>query len=370
MHPEERSSPVVEPQSYRLHWGDEHPIIDLGSGRDDGPLPGKERRLAAEEALRFPAVVIYGERKSGVGSLLRWWSAVFQKVRRPAVSVRIRAPGANEIHWTSAETSRSKDARSRRDDLRTSIADFFADPGPPSADTLFKALRSEQHLLPLFVSGFDGGEPEKARLIVTHLRAAVELRLPLLAIVVTSAAPLVDPAMLESGFVSVAHQFRVAPFGPEEVGALSSAMADPPGLLTEDAQRALSDLTGGQPLLVDRAMEEIRQGRLKAPGTRADVEKAAHAIRRTPPNVVGIWQKQLTKVLSASLELRRVLQHYVEGNFATPALAARWPPHARERALFISGWVGLDRFGRWGIRSPLHRDWARPVLASVEEMPR
>lgn len=345
--------PTADPQ-FKLQWGDDYPLISLGLGRDDQPLPGELTRQASNVLSEYQAVVFFAERKAGVASLLRWWRG---RLERPSVVVRAATPSSSTMSWTRM-------ADDSTPTMNTALASFLSDPSAGNAEHLFRAVRELGEVVHLFVTGLDAIEDaNKARSIMTQLRVAVEAQIPLRIAVATASVPVVADAFLDSGFISVAQLFRLAPFREDEVGALCAAMGQPgKSLLTEEAQRRLIDVTGGQPLLVDRALVEIRR-RVKSQGTSQRVGEALDAIRRTPPEVVKVWQNQLRECLRGNIELRRALETYVENNTISDTMPKAWPPPARERGLFFNGWVGCDRFGRWGIRSPLHQEWARPVLS-------
>lgn len=89
------------------------------------------------------------------------------------------------------------------------------------------------------------------------------------------------------------------------------------------------------------------------------VERAAREMRMLPPAQAKQWQENLRAILTNEPELIHTMEAYVTGRTMGPA---RFPPPAKERSLFIAGWIGLNKEDRWGISSKFHAHLASFVL--------
>lgn len=122
--------------------------------------------------------------------------------------------------------------------------------------------------------------------------------------------------------------------------------------------------TGGQPTLVTHLLQRLKE--LKNGKNEFDkdsIDEAMRRIRVSPPLECAAWIEHLKSALKSNPALAHRFEAYVRGESIGPTY---FPPLPDERELFVSGWVGLDQDGRWGITSQFHAHLARQVLLALK----
>lgn len=101
---------------------------------------------------------------------------------------------------------------------------------------------------------------------------------------------------------------------------------------------------GGHPLMTKMLIERLR------PGSR-DLDAEITRLINGPPSAAKRWHERLER----ALEQRRTLR----GNFERHLYGGdRAAPESGDLPLYIMGWLGPVG-SRWGLRSEVHRTWAR-----------
>lgn len=355
----EQSADLLGFEHVRAHLGQPWLATRLVKRGNTLPLPGKPDAIDATTAGKAGCALLLAERHSGMAVLMKQWLAWAKAYDWPALMVHGTRP------LSTFEPAQSLAFGVGMDRVLHAMQDAPA----ILADVLLKLL-GEADAFVLLVSFDDASHSEeKTRVIVSQLRAAFEGANGRLRIVV--AAPsyniLLDTGTT-SGLITVGDVYRLASFDvPAIVSMLRSRLSDQdPTDSWDDAARRIWRATGGQPFLVNVFLERCVEARAANPGAgvAALVRRVVPMVERTPPAIVRIWQDQLHLVLSRTPELARVMEQYVENN--PRRIDPPWPePPAIETELFACGWIGervTDGHREWGIRSDLHREWARPVL--------
>lgn len=310
--------------------------------------------FGAAELETLRAAVIFGERRSGCLVALRWIrdhlpaSVTGALVDGPDVPITWN-PGAEEH---ASQELKEALRKLQEGDVAAACAELKTLCTPGAAKPLVLLVR--------FYEAPD--QLKDYRKLVYGLRGLWEAfpdrRVRL--VVATSWWDLVIDTIEESGLISIGDCYRVAPWGEDAVGAAARALLPPEGISVATAAR-VAEATGGQPLLVELALRDMA-----ALGESADLEDGAESalesLRQGPPEIVGIWQQQLEALVKTDPELALRLQRYVEGYRLVRPRGTPWPALRADLPLYVSGWLGFDARGDWGIRSPLHRTWARAIL--------
>ncbi|MEM8711516.1 MAG: hypothetical protein AAGG01_11225, partial [Planctomycetota bacterium] len=135
-----------------------------------------------------------------------------------------------------------------------------------------------------------------------------------------------------------------------------------------DFGRELQMSTGGQPLLVQLALDRARKKRMDKPLRRSDAKAAYRSLRDTPPRKLDAWRSQLARFVQQSYNNRKLVQSLAGGeSYRVPEGTASVP--AGLDVLSLMGWVHagpVDRESdaeheRWRF-SELHQYWAKDVL--------
>lgn len=330
---------------------------------DEQRLPGNLTELTADELCASSAGIVFGERRAGSGAFARWWLRSLSA----EVAIIVRAQDLT-VECSSAITPTERDA------LRPAIEDFVTGEDVAAAHGRFKkTLRetfgrqierspggdSEARTVWLFLRQLaELSDPDRLRRRLSLLRGDVESGEPLRVWVSTSWLDPVADRLQDSGLVSASHAYRM----PSLDSAAIQEAAAGRGLDARVADE-ICDVTGGQPLLVQRLVDALPRGEPAPLPTPDDVQQAARELRASPPQVVSLWQEQLRILVTRLRNLQPILDAYVQGHSVVLDGSERAHLVPAERHLFIAGWVGPNRQeSRWGLRSPLHRVWARQVL--------
>jgi hypothetical protein len=194
-------------------------------------------------------------------------------------------------------------------------------------------------------------EAENGTTLGSELRGAWEYEQPMKhvgLIVSASATHLFRGDRAFSGLLGLSNAYRPVIFSEAHVAELAGAA----GLdLKKEALFEVMRLSGGQSLLVDRALAELK-GR---PG--GSREKDRQAVRNATEPIARQWRSQLMLLLKGDRRLGSQLEPYVSSRKRADALATM-----EEKELFVAGWLGCGIPGGWRIRSDLHSEWARQVL--------
>ena len=120
----------------------------------------------------------------------------------------------------------------------------------------------------------------------------------------------------------------------------------------------LKRLVGGQPKLTDVLMQHVYEVCSEAAQFEPALRERADRLRKFPPECVTEWRIHLRALLKRP-ETRRLVRAYVTGS--TKQLTGG-ELDSDDLALFLAGWVGAQPDGTGGIRSEVHRTWAREEL--------
>lgn len=121
--------------------------------------------------------------------------------------------------------------------------------------------------------------------------------------------------------------------------------------------------TGGHPLLVEQLGRHLRDaGHARRRFGVSEVEEAMRRMRNTLPSACAAWLEHLRRAVKEQPNLIYPLEAYLKGETLGPF---RFPPPASELELHLSGWVGLDTDGHWGISSRFHLFLASQVMSEL-----
>ena len=353
----------------RIRWDRVYPVVRIKRPGPVSELPGSETIVSSTDVLTCADTLVFGERSGGVRDFLVWWCKELDAERHPWVLVWGSAWDRGFFQWSE----HADDAL--RQEGNAAIEAFGRE---GSAIDRAKALKEWANQLD------NRGRP--CTLIIRHLTGLRELEAvqaaealsvlresrnggSLCLVVADTSETLYLPKKDISGYWRFSSAYRLAPLDDDSVRALAARGSDDwrPLRFADKALEAFIGQTGGQPLLVQELLARLRESTDRPKAKRvseASVIQAATRMRSAPPSVVRLWQADLTGILNEHPELRSSMETYTLGRTLGPA---RFPPPPEERPLFIAGWVRINRAGRWGIASELHRDLAREVLDELGE---
>lgn len=361
--------PLYEPL---IRWlaGRGYALIELGRGGLPVDLPGRRMTVTDEDVLGESDTLLLSERCGGSRDLLKWWCHRLDEAGRPWVLVHAAHLASQLFQWGREVTAEQKEVASpainsllsdaNRTQRIKALVDWANPEKLPSDFTLI--------IRDLMMAGQENGIE-----VATALRTIRDQHLaPKLQIVLLSHSESTFQDRYDrSGYLSLLRQFRLPKLEAHEIGRLAAKRAGPDeagvGLILEGAARDhFMDQTGGQPLLVQHLLRRLRQ-LAEGPITTvsvADVEQAGHHLRQSQPEQVAQWQEDLRRLLEQQPEMMATMKAYLLGQSLGPS---RFPPPHQDRPLFIAGWVGVNRLGRWGIASEYHAHLAGPVMDELLE---
>lgn len=374
----EHGVPVAEKDKQgRVHvaWKDGRrrscmPVVQLTADGADLPLPGHPDVLKSAGVAHLESAVLFAERRSGVGRLVHW---LLEHCGVEGVCVRAPegalawSPRAEEIARMGAESDALR--REWISTLRT-LSTCTAS----SVTTLMSSLADRKDPLFLVLRLNDSRRTfDQTREFVSRLRACYEEHRDRLRLVLATSWPdLVIDTLEQSGFISIGNAYRLASFGVDELRAMTTVFPHLAGeVISTSTLHNIRRITGGQPHLVECLLRELAQiarhhasADTRGDSFQAALDLAQQRLAHSPPAIVAVWQDHLAGLLHEHPELRLPLERYVENHTLNADLPYRYPPPRSEWHLYVAGWVGPDPSWReWGIRSLLHREWARQVLA-------
>lgn len=168
-----------------------------------------------------------------------------------------------------------------------------------------------------------------------------------------------------SAIVQVSQLCRLPRFNEHDLRELIIRRSGKNNDLDEGAAATTSQtihkLTGGQPLLAERALREAVLGKTLVEG------KLLAQLRDYPPSSLIKWQQRLARMVDSEPSLRAAARDLSAGReYAIGGSdPSQWAPHMA-RALSLSGWMSPGRGPNgpntvWRM-SNLHRAWAAPVI--------
>lgn len=347
--------PAFRQEGERLiaEWGMHLPLVEIGR---DGVIPplvrGVPTWLGSQDAAALRVAIVVGERASGRLSALRW---IVHHLPKPTTGVMVPGTG-RPLRWSphAAEDLRPPVEAALKPLNRGDARDLNA------FEKHVAALEKQPLVVLVDLSGntvrFDDERRLVALLRGLHERSRGTLRL----VVSTAWWTLVDQTNLESDLVSVSRVLSVAPWSAAVAARLAERFPQLPPHAGDDLQELVAS-TGGQPALVEHLLRDMSAD-VGVGAFAQRLHAARERLRRYPPAVVTVWKQQLAKLLRAP-DLRVAMGQYVEAPLRAEALGRL----SRDLPLLASGWLGFDAQGRCGIRSDLHRAWARDVLMGVRK---
>ncbi len=341
--------PTFRQEGERFHaeWGARLPVLEIGrDGVLSSVLRDAPRWLDRVALQRLRSAIVIGERHAGRLASLRW---ITEHLPADMPGVLIPGTGRPLIWSPRAPAKLRRGVESAIEPLnRTHGRDLEA--FEAGSATLFKS----PVVLLVDLSG-NAERVQAEQQVVARLRALHESSAGAIRLVVGTAWwSMVDQTNLESDLVNLSSVWSVPPWAKSTVARLAEAFQGVPRWEDNDLD-TLVEATGGQPALIENALRDVA-----AAGSGLFRERLAAALdrqRRYPPAAVSIWKAQLRALLKAP-ELARAVREYVEA----PLRADAQGRLSRDLPLVASGWLGFDASGRCGIRSDLHRAWARDVL--------
>jgi hypothetical protein len=364
----EQTTPIVEKieldegrSELRVRWEEGYPVLVLGEPGTSSPLPGSEKVLAKEIALKQRNVIVLGERGGGVSDLLRWWREALDESSVPWLYIRGGA-------WKKSlmETSTVEPQGASLEDLYEALKSFRDAPeADEKADLLAQWASQLTNHFHLIIRDFSVLGEETASAMADALRLICEQgKYPNLHLLIGSTREFYFSDRLFSGYGGLAYCYRFRGLQAPEIIALftrDALLRDAEIELDTDTIDEILDFTGGQPLLVQSLLRRVCDIRVSGRITQRDVKKACQLDKESPPNHVRFWKDDLRRILADEPKLVTAMRKYVHRQ-TLGAGGVPWPPPAIERALLVSGWAKLNRLGRWGIASDLHASLASSVL--------
>lgn len=347
---------LAEPQ---LQWagGAKQWVIEIGSPTEKIYLPGSFASVDIGQLRNRNDILILSERSGGSRSLLSWWERQLDSEGEPWVHI-------DAMMWDE-DILRKNPGWSNKSALDALLELGKATDRLAGTVALNSLLKAHEGPLTVFLRDLPSLNA-RALAVASAFRAFRELhrQTQLRVVLISHQEYFADSVYHQSGYLPMLWQLKTRSFEVAEIEILAQAWASRTGtnqtLLSTMPGKGVFDLTGGQPLLVQRFFATIAQAKEAwrlAP--QAAMAKAAQLLRSDPPEACRSWTEELKAALKSDNRLANQLHAYVRGASLVPA---RFPPPAFERPLFVAGWLGLDRLGRWGIRSTLHADLARQVL--------
>lgn len=321
-------------------------------------LPGREINFSKNDLQSNKHILIYSERSGGTSDFLEWVCDRLNEMGEEWLLIN-----GEKWDWDFCQKSAKTDQIDKTAaDLKTLIEKF----GRENIH-LFNWVKNLSAPFTFIIRNLLFLGEEISLQIATAIRVVAETaRNPFFKVLIASTS---ESVFLDfpyrSGLISLTNQYRILPFSVNEIKLLACEGVDPPLHFseTDNALECFYGHTGGQRLLVNHMLRRLRELTSPLETTRLVsvelVERAAREMRMLSPSQVKSWQEQLRAILKAEPELIQPMQAYVTGRTLGPA---RFPPPAKERFLFIAGWIGLNKVGRWGISSTFHAHLARPVL--------
>lgn len=374
-------APSYEP---RIRWrkGEAYAAVELGRDGATIPLPGKPMLIDDNIVLKQQDTLILSERSGGSRDFLDWWCQRLNRREETWVLVHAREWAQDFFDWSPKFKSNKKISKKNDDnpDERSIVAEAIerfgtVEGSTERAQSIAKWTKTLQKPFTLIIRDLMGLGPDKSLEIATALRSLRDHNLAkkLKIVLVSHSESILGDLYDRSGYLYLLRQFRVPSRSDKEIIKLvgwlrqvseANASLQPHLSLSQEAVDALLDSTGGQPLLIQRMIKSLSHLVKRVDSTEfcvneMDVANASRLLRSTPPDQCRIWVEDLKNLLSVEPDLISTMRSYVTGHSLG---RARFPPSANERPLFVAGWVGLDRLGRWGIKSSFHAHLARPVL--------
>ncbi len=334
---------MQQPQGHRLEELMRCPFHRVLANGIDRDLPGERvpnlAALFGQQPYLPKAVLLFGERQAGSFEVLQRWHRRLGEQSLPAALLHDRAMGHS---WTAAACTGTPVDEGHETMLRG-----FLD-GARGLGELRAYLKGHMALpLVVMLRRLEFLAPQ----VDQRLRAAADEGV-LVPVAIVADERLVREAPEASSLLTIADAYRLPSYTVDAVRALA------PSLDVNQAQDALES-TGGQLVLTGRLLDALPNGSSRT--TPSQLKQALASLHRSPPPIVEVWKQALRALLNDEPALAEGLRRFVEGKYLVPG-RPDYPPPSRQRALYVSGWLGVTRLGWWGIRSDLHRAWAREVL--------
>jgi hypothetical protein len=387
---EARVVPEVEhPDIPIVRWGgagERHRLIRLGAEADFLALPGIPVTVDENDLLQHRHVLIVGERSGGASLFLRWWRSRLDQRQPPVAWAQVHGNA-----WLPELIEGSFDSWAARgslsDGLRETIIESIAElgrqrePGQRAA-ALQRLDMSCPEPFCLIIRDPEGLGEEAAEKLGIGLRIYAERQrartLPsptrLNTLISSTSQRFFLDAAHHSGYIASCHVYRLPWLDAQEIKLLLEwspsgepwACVDP--AKEEQILEELLRLSGGQPLLIQATRSHLLGMRQQDRDdvhtiTEARIRSVARTLRRSPPAITRVWQKELVDLVEDRPNLRQSMSEYVAGKSLSHR---RFPPPAQERSLHIAGWLQCNYLGRWSIASKLHAELAARVLIGSE----
>ena len=355
--------------------GRAYPVIELGRRGASTPLPGTPRLIDQQDLKDSKDVLVLSERSGGSRSLLEWWKSQLDDLGESWVTIKANAWDSVFFEWSKSLGGGSNQPDEKILEARKAIAEALEGVGSKKsavgrAKVLHEWAGTLTESFTLIIRDLHSAGSEIALEVATAFRTIRDFqKTPTLRVVLISHSEVgLGDLWDRSGYLPLLCQWRVAGLDGREIKKLLSARLQGLGKVSRIESRvvdAIHEEVGGQPLLLQQLCnileEHILRGRPKRqPGLSIDdVADAAIILRENAPDPCRVWGVELEKLLKQEPELIPALKSYVVGNSIGEK---SFPLPKEERPLFVAGWLGLDRLGRWGIRSAFHAHLARPIL--------
>lgn len=348
----------------RLTWRRGQTEAYRVSRLDGRAMPGQTTYLTVKDLLIQENVIINGESGAGKSTFLGWAKAEMDALEYPWVIVggphrsylelsESFPMSAREL-WgilfrlfedTTNTYKRSNVLLDLEETLEPILEDstlagvclIFPNVAEMSRDLMFEA--DELGFMEALYTGFRRFSERKRR---PNFRTTI---------LVTSEA-IEHKLLVRSGFYHVSHQYLLSEFDVTECGLFLEECRLEPEV---DGLEAVMSLVGGQPELLRRCCQQLRQ--LLGPGTltSVDIRRAANSL--VFPKKSG-WAYHLKRLVENHPNLGARMWHYVKW-------ISRSNPDASEYELFTHGWIRPDEEGNWRIRSKVHADMGRSILREL-----
>lgn len=344
---------IVWQEGYKLFKFAEPPNIYLDLATD-------AHVFTFDKLYQQPNLTLFSELGSGRKIFLKSYQDYLKSKKQPWLSV-------HKIEWDQESFLYSPDFNDPK--FATAIEDLGTKSGvgekiKPLKDWLKNSSTTRLTLIIQSLSGFakrNAEDKQHAEEILMVLRQLYDDKSSLATdklqtIMVDSSDTFYQEQPEFSSYLPLCEQYRLPYLNAGEIECL--ALNGYSLELDIDAIERLLDHTGGHPLLLGDCLKRLEESSISSPNQR-QIDQVARKMRASPPQTTKLWKDELKNILTINEDLLHAMKAYVSGETLGDW---RFPPPAQERPLFITGWLTLNRYGRWGITSTFHADLARVVL--------
>lgn len=354
-------------------------------GENPMELPGHYEFITLDDLITQDNVLIFGERGGGSSTFLRWFTDQLSSEHNEKAWIFF-----NGLKWssepsnfdTTAEYTKSHPGFGLNDnELNTAIQELERATSPADFHRSFEYFqKNSKNNIHFIFYEMSAMNPEARSALANGIRSFRDSQpeqretssLPptnklFITILNSSEAPLMD-TLVSSGLWNMSKCFRLPRLDQKEIlELLKHYFKAPTTIKAKDLREGvileIMRNTGGQPHLVQLFLQRL----IKIVGDKSSVtsintdhtDLASSQLKRDPPRCSIFWKEELKAIISRDPELRLVMASYIQNQTLS---RFRYPPHANERSLYISGWLDENTMGRWGISSQFHAQLAREVI--------